>query len=160
MAAPTPVSALVHSSTLVTAGVYLLIFFLPSLNSKIIIFGGILCFVTITLSGISAVLEKDFKKIVAFSTLSQMSLLFFMLFSFKKSFCIFHLFSHAFFKSLLFVGVGAILHARFSSQDSRDFLKTPGRKFSIVGIRLSAVNLIGLFFSQDFYLKTFLFYGV
>ena len=76
IAAPTPVSALVHSSTLVTAGVFLLIFFNDYLNNNLLVIILVVSLVTMFIAGISATLETDFKKIVAFSTLSQIGILF------------------------------------------------------------------------------------
>ena len=101
MAAPTPISALVHSSTLVTAGIWVLIKF-GLQGGPLVIFGSL----TIVLGGAYAVVESDLKKVVAFSTLSQLGLIVFCLGAARAEFRFFHLLAHAFFKSLLFVRVG------------------------------------------------------
>ena len=110
MAAPTPVSALVHSSTLVTAGVYVLIRITPWLTRARLNLLASLGSVTIMIASLSALLENDGKKIVALSTLSQLGL---MIARFCLSLPIivfFHLLAHAFFKALLFLSVGGLIH--------------------------------------------------
>ena len=103
MAAPTPVSALVHSSTLVTAGVYLLIRFRRSfsdwLNTLLLLIAGL----TIFIAGLSANFEYDLKKIIALSTLSQLGLIISILSLGFARLAFFHLLTHALFKALLFV---------------------------------------------------------
>jgi len=121
MAAPTPVSALVHSSTLVTAGVFLIIRFwsLISLFPEVVFFLQVLRSITILLSGSSALVESDLKKVIALSTLRQLRV---MLFSISFGFLyvgIFHLFTHALFKALLFLCAGAIIHRFCHVQDLR-----------------------------------------
>jgi NADH-ubiquinone oxidoreductase chain 5 len=121
MAAPTPVSALVHSSTLVTAGVFLIFrfwYFLGSLE--------VLCFFlffiagfTIFLSGISALFETDLKKIIALSTLSQLSVILFSIRGGFHFFGLFHLYTHALFKALLFLCAGTLIHCFRHVQDLR-----------------------------------------
>nr|UZT67562.1 NADH dehydrogenase subunit 5 [Oberthuerella sharkeyi] len=121
MAAPTPVSSLVHSSTLVTAGIYLMIRFnkLFMINSYIIP-----CIITIGLftmfiSSLSAMFEYDLKKIIAFSTLSQLGLMMMMMPYNLYYYVFFHLISHAMFKSLLFLCSGMIIHSLNNIQDIR-----------------------------------------
>jgi NADH-ubiquinone oxidoreductase chain 5 len=118
IAAPTPVRALVHSSTLVTAGIVLLIKFYFLLNyflfQKFLIFIGL---ATIFSAGLSALIEIDFKKLVALSTLRQIGILVFILGLGTKWLALFHLVSHAFFKSCLFLVVGGGLHFIFTKQD-------------------------------------------
>lgn len=120
MTAPTPVSSLVHSSTLVTAGVYLLIrfyyFFSFNFFFYICMYLGI---VTIGMGGFIAICELDLKKVVAFSTLSQLGLLVFVLRFGEVIICFFHLLSHAIFKSLLFLICGVFIAMRFGVQDVR-----------------------------------------
>nr|UZT67466.1 NADH dehydrogenase subunit 5 [Pujadella villari] len=121
MAAPTPVSALVHSSTLVTAGVYLMIrfnkiFFINKMNLTIMMIG----LMTMLTASINALMEFDFKKIIAFSTLSQLGLMITMLsMNMSPNYIFFHLISHAMFKSLLFLCSGVIIHSMNNHQDIR-----------------------------------------
>lgn len=154
IAAPTPVSALVHSSTLVTAGVFILFYFknyFILINLKLIFFIRIL---TLFFAGIRAILENDFKKIVAFSTLSQVAFLFIIISCIKFFLCFFHLFTHAFFKRILFVCVGGVLHSSNRRQESRRYLKNKlNNKFSLILINLSILNLLGLFFLRGFWRK-------
>lgn len=121
MAAPTPVSALVHSSTLVTAGVYLLIRFYPVISSvwarQVLFFVGSL---TMIISRVGALYETDLKKIIALSTLRQLGLIIIAL---AAGFCIlafFHLLTHALFKACLFLCAGGVIHLYGGSQDIRD----------------------------------------
>jgi NADH-ubiquinone oxidoreductase chain 5 len=121
MAAPTPVSALVHSSTLVTAGVFLLIRFYPFLSS-IPQFHFILLFVavsTILIAGISAATECDMKKIIALSTLRQLGMIITSLGLGIPNFTFFHIVTHALFKALLFICAGEIIAIHAHGQDLR-----------------------------------------
>lgn len=114
MAAPTPVRSLVHSSTLVAAGIYLLIrygevFCEGDLWGRVLMVVG--CF-TFLMSGVGAILEGDVKKIVALSTLRQLGMMVFVLGLGHPMLCLFHTYIHAVFKALLFMGVGVIIHSR------------------------------------------------
>jgi len=115
MAAPTPVSRLVHSSTLVTAGIFLLLrhgfagFTLLSLVGSLTMVGG----------GIVALLGQDAKKIVALSTLSQLGLITYSLAMCSELLTLNHLLVHAYFKRLLFMCVGVLIHSTFGTQESR-----------------------------------------
>nr|YP_009422153.1 NADH dehydrogenase subunit 5 [Cipangopaludina ussuriensis]ASR74847.2 NADH dehydrogenase subunit 5 [Cipangopaludina ussuriensis] len=119
MAAPTPVSALVHSSTLVTAGVFLLIRFFPILEEWNL-FSPLLLVIsvcTMFMAGVGANYENDLKKIVALSTLSQLGMMMMSLALGLPMLAIFHLYTHALFKALLFLCVGVIIHSSISNQD-------------------------------------------
>ena len=121
IAAPTPVSAIVHSSTLVTAGVFLAIRFYPFL-SLLPLFNKILLFVavsTILMAGISATTEHDMKKIIALSTLSQLGIMITRLAFGLVSLTFFHMLTHAIFKSLLFVCAGSFINTHLHRQDLR-----------------------------------------
>jgi NADH-ubiquinone oxidoreductase chain 5 len=155
MAAPTPVSSLVHSSTLVTAGVYLIIRFnLIMMNSFYLI---IISLATMFLSGLRALFETDIKKVVALSTLRQLGLMIFSLSLTLKDLAFFHLISHALFKSLIFLCAGAYIHFYSNRQESREVLKIPffSSLFSVYFI-FSNFSLMGLFFFTGFYSKDFL----
>jgi len=106
MAAPTPVSALVHSSTLVTAGIFLLIRFSNCFSDAFFLFLGCIGFWTMFLASLSACLEHDSKKIIAYSTLRQLGLMIVSLSMGLISFAFFHLLTHAIFKALLFITSG------------------------------------------------------
>nr|AZL35888.1 NADH dehydrogenase subunit 5 [Okiscarta uchidae] len=120
MAAPTPVSALVHSSTLVTAGVYLLIRFNYLIyNFYFIDFFIIISMVTMFFSSISANFEFDLKKIIALSTLSQLGFMMCTLMLGFPTMAFFHLLTHALFSALLFLCAGVLIHCMFGNQDIR-----------------------------------------
>ena len=121
MAAPTPVSALVHSSTLVTAGVFLLIRFYPFLH-QIPQFNQFLLFIATTttlIAGLRANTECDFKKIVALSTLRQLGVIIFRIGLGMPWLAFFHITTHALFKALLFICVGTFINYHLHSQDLR-----------------------------------------
>nr|UFZ13392.1 NADH dehydrogenase subunit 5 [Madachauliodes sp.] len=120
MAAPTPVSALVHSSTLVTAGVYLLIRFNVLLSDTYLsMFVLLIGCLTMFMAGLGANFEFDLKKIIALSTLSQLGLMMSILSLGMPMLAFFHLLTHALFKALLFMCAGVIIHNMLSSQDIR-----------------------------------------
>lgn len=152
MAAPTPVSALVHSSTLVTAGVYLLIRF-----SEVIGVNMFLMYVsvfTIILSGVGANFEIDLKKIIALSTLSQLGVIIITLSLGLVELTFFHLISHALFKSLLFLCAGAYIHRYGDIQDIR-FLGGVGKIFPLTSFLFigCSLSLCGFPFLSGFYSK-------
>jgi len=155
MAAPTPVSALVHSSTLVTAGVYLLIRFNYAINTRgYIRWVLILGILTITMAGGSALIELDIKKIIALSTLRQLGVIFFSLGLGQPFITFFHLVSHAYFKAILFMAAGAAIHR---IKDYQDLRKMGGyhNNHIIIGsiIMISNLSLCGLPFMSGFYSK-------
>jgi NADH-ubiquinone oxidoreductase chain 5 len=156
IAAPTPVSSLVHSRTLVTAGFYLLFRYsnfnsLYHLNSFVLVF----CLLTLFYSGVNGLLEIDFKKIIALSTLRQLSLIFISIRIDIKIISFFHLFTHSFFKSLLFVRVGIIIHQFFSNQDLRNY-NTLFMNILKIRIIFSLLSLIGILFTSGFFRKDFI----
>nr|UZN43719.1 NADH dehydrogenase subunit 5 [Ixodes ovatus]UZN43745.1 NADH dehydrogenase subunit 5 [Ixodes ovatus] len=155
MAAPTPVSSLVHSSTLVTAGIYLLIRFSILFNysfySNILL---ILSSMTLFMAGVGANLEMDFKKIIAFSTLSQLGLIMLILSLGKMEMAFFHLLMHALFKSMLFLCAGLIIHSMGGIQDIRylgNFFCFSPLISGCMG--LSSLSLFGFPFVGGFYSK-------
>nr|YP_009118046.1 NADH dehydrogenase subunit 5 [Brachyuropus grewingkii]AJF22807.1 NADH dehydrogenase subunit 5 [Brachyuropus grewingkii] len=155
MAAPTPVSALVHSSTLVTAGVYLLIRFSEVIQKSEL--GWVLLGVsslTMFMAGLGAVFESDLKKVVALSTLSQLGLMVMILGGGMKELAFFHLITHAMFKSSLFMCVGFMIHSSRSAQDGRQ-MSSFGLSSPSLGVMLGATNLAlcGFPFLAGFYSK-------
>jgi NADH-ubiquinone oxidoreductase chain 5 len=121
MAAPTPVSALVHSSTLVTAGVFLMIRFYPFLRlqpifNKLILF---LAVSTILMAGISATNECDIKKIIALSTLRQLGMIITRIGLGFPQITFIHITIHALFKALLFICAGNLINTHRHAQDLR-----------------------------------------
>nr|YP_010757407.1 NADH dehydrogenase subunit 5 [Aconurella montana]WEU77750.1 NADH dehydrogenase subunit 5 [Aconurella montana] len=164
MAAPTPVSSLVHSSTLVTAGVYLLIRFFNSLvylNSFFLL----ISLMTMVMSSVCASYEYDLKKIIALSTLSQLGLMMSCLFLGMVDFCFFHLLSHAMFKSLLFLCSGIIIHLMMGFQDIRCMgsicLSMPVTCccFNISNLALCGFPFLSGFYSKDLIIDSLSFLG-
>jgi len=143
IAAPTPVSALVHSSTLVTAGIYLLFRF-SSLPTTILLSIGVF---TTLMAGGAACSETDFKKIVALSTLSQLGLIVSTLGLNLRYISFIHLNLHASFKALLFLAVGIVIHTVYGSQGFRK-LGTMVARSSLVGLSfiVSCSSMCGLTF--------------
>lgn len=159
MAAPTPVSALVHSSTLVTAGVYLLIRFnVYFFSSEIFIFILLLMgSLTILISGLGANFEIDFKKIIALSTLSQLGLMISILSIGYIKLAFFHLLIHALFKALLFLCAGIFIHRIINFQDIRVSGGFNGQTIlTLVYFNISRLALCGIPFLAGFYSKDFI----
>lgn len=162
MAAPTPVSALVHSSTLVTAGVYLLIRFYPCIEDTLTTyFLFLISIMTILISGWGANFEVDIKKIIALSTLSQLGLIIIILSIGMPALAFFHLITHAMFKSTLFICGGVIIHISDGSQDSR-FISTLSSSspllmgiFCLTNLALLGFPFLAGYFSKDLVLEYF-----
>merc|ERR1739838_1186290 len=150
MLAPTPVSALVHSSTLVTAGVYLLFRFCP-LYSSLLINVGIF---TTLIAGLSAALECDTKKIIALSTLRQLGLIVTSLGLGSRCLCFAHLNTHAAFKALLFLAIGSYIHSMYGSQESRSVVLLHSNAPLILVVLVSAsMSMCGLVFLSGWVTK-------
>nr|YP_009370858.1 NADH dehydrogenase subunit 5 [Oecanthus sinensis]ARO75193.1 NADH dehydrogenase subunit 5 [Oecanthus sinensis] len=160
MAAPTPVSSLVHSSTLVTAGIYVLIRFgkvLEDYNlSTYLLFIGT---VTMLMAGIGANFEFDLKKIIALSTLSQLGVMMFSIGLMNYELAYFHLLSHALFKALLFLCAGVIIHGFNNLQDIRGmgsiikFMPLTSVCFLISNLALCGMPFLSGFYSKDLILE-------
>nr|WKU83826.1 NADH dehydrogenase subunit 5 [Brachypalpus oarus] len=160
MAAPTPVSALVHSSTLVTAGIYLLIRFNILLNNSfmgqlLLLLSGL----TMFMSGLGANFEFDLKKIIALSTLSQLGLMMMILSMGYYKLAFFHLLTHALFKALLFMCAGAIIHNMNNSQDLRLmgglslYMPLTSSCFNVANLALCGMPFLAGFYSKDLILE-------
>jgi proton-translocating NADH-quinone oxidoreductase chain L len=156
MEGPTPVSALIHAATMVTAGVYLIIrcsaLFecCPSLLKVITIIGALTAF----LGASSAILQNDIKKIIAYSTCSQLGYMVMACGISQYAAAIFHLVNHAFFKALLFLGAGIIIHSLNGEQDMRKM----GGLFKLLPLTyitmlIASFALAGLPFLAGFYSK-------
>lgn len=156
IAAPTPISALVHSSTLVTAGVYLIIRFRSILEKNSPIREGLFTISVLTMffSGLRACFEFDLKKIIAFSTLSQLGVMIMVLSLGYADLAFFHLLVHALFKALLFLSAGAVIHRSFNNQDIRRYVNLDEKSVFLTGvIRICSLSLIGFPFIRGFYSK-------
>nr|YP_010454225.1 NADH dehydrogenase subunit 5 [Adinaefiola ligulata]QXJ42254.1 NADH dehydrogenase subunit 5 [Adinaefiola ligulata] len=163
MAAPTPVSALVHSSTLVTAGVYLFIrfFYYLSMYYWFSMFMIYISIMTTVMSGICALYEYDMKKIIALSTLSQLGVMMMSLGLGMPMMALFHLYTHAMFKALLFMCGGNIIHCFSGKQDMRQ-INNVAKLLPITCMFLNVSNmaLCGLPFLAGFYSKDLIIEGL
>jgi len=153
MAAPTPVSSLVHSSTLVTAGLYVVIRF-----NTIFFFIGLSFFIgvslfTMLLAGAGALIEKDFKKVVALSTLRQLGFILFVICVGNWKLAFVHLIIHAFFKRMLFLRTGSLIRRIIRRQDSRFYGGNLISFASILFFFVSCLCLSGFPFFIGFYSK-------
>nr|YP_009935664.1 NADH dehydrogenase subunit 5 [Mylabris calida]QNS38531.1 NADH dehydrogenase subunit 5 [Mylabris calida] len=154
MAAPTPVSSLVHSSTLVTAGVYLLIRFNYSMTEDMMCFLLFVSSMTMFMSGLGANFEFDLKKIIALSTLSQLGLMMTILSLGEYKLAFFHLLTHALFKALLFMCAGNVIHSMLNCQDIR-FMGSLVQAMPLTCVYMNICNLslCGIPFLSGFYSK-------
>nr|AML25777.1 NADH dehydrogenase subunit 5 [Hydrophilidae sp. BMNH 1274306] len=159
MAAPTPVSSLVHSSTLVTAGVYLLIRFSFALNLNLMYFLLFISTLTMFMAGLGANYEFDLKKIIALSTLSQLGLMMSILSLGEYELAFFHLLTHALFKALLFMCAGCMIHNLLNCQDIRfmgglsNFMPLTCSFFFISNMALCGLPFLSGFYSKDLILE-------
>jgi NADH-ubiquinone oxidoreductase chain 5 len=161
MEGPTPVSALIHAATMVTAGVFLVIrsSFLFEHSYNVLIFVSFLGGLTSLFSGLIGVFQFDIKKVVAYSTCSQLGYMFFSCGMSNYSAGLFHLFNHAFFKALLFLSMGSIIHALCDEQDLRKmgglirYLPITYLMVLIGSLSLLAFPFLTGFYSKDFLLE-------
>ena len=156
MEGPTPVSALIHAATLVTAGVYLLL-----RSSPVIEYGPTTLIVITWVGALTAffaastgLLQNDLKRVIAYSTCSQMGYLFIACGLSQYNVALFHLVNHAFFKALLFLAAGAVLHATYDQQDQRRLGGLIGfLPFTYTAILIGSISLIALPWITGFYSK-------
>ena len=157
MEGPTPVSALIHAATMVTAGVYLLVRAHPIFEAApdIQSLAAILGAVTLVVAGLVALVQWDIKRVIAYSTMSQIGYMFLGAGIGAYGFAIFHLMTHAFFKALLFLAAGVVIHHLHDEQDIR---RMGGLKTALprthVAFLIGTVALVGLppfagFWSKD-----------
>ena len=157
MAGPTPVSALIHAATMVTAGVYMvarsnILYALSPLTMSVVAIVGL---ATALLAAVIALFQNDIKKVLAYSTISQLGLMFLGLGAGAFTGAMFHLMTHAFFKALLFLAAGSIIHALGREQDIRNMgglqKKTPWTYlvFLTAALSISGIPPFSGFFSKD-----------
>ena len=157
MAGPTPVSALIHAATMVTAGVYLIarsgaLFAISPLGSAVVAWLGAL---TALIAAFSAMSQKDIKKILAYSTISQLGYMFAAVGVGAYWVGIFHVFTHAFFKALLFLASGSVIHALDGEQNIekmgglKKYLPITNIMALIATLAIAGVPLLAGFFSKD-----------
>ena len=157
MEGPTPVSALLHAATMVTAGVFLIVrcSFIIEYSENILSFLIFFGIITTFFAGFVAIFQYDIKKIIAYSTCSQLGYMFIACGLSNYHIAMFHLFNHAFFKALLFLSAGAIIHAFFGEQDMRKFggnvlLFMP---FTYICFIIGSLAIMGFPFLTGFYSK-------
>ena len=157
MAGPTPVSALIHAATMVTAGVYMVarcsIIFAsaPAILNVIAVIGLLTAFFAATIG----VVQNDIKKVLAYSTISQLGYMFLAMGVGAFSAGIFHIMTHAFFKALLFLGAGSVIHAMHEEQDIQHYgglrkhMPKTAITFLIAALAISGIPPLSGFFSKD-----------
>ncbi|HEY6243449.1 MAG TPA: NADH-quinone oxidoreductase subunit L [Pyrinomonadaceae bacterium] len=163
MAGPTPVSALIHAATMVTAGVYLIAraHVLFSLAPSVQLVVAIIGLATLLLAGFSALVQRDIKRVLAYSTISQIGYMFLALGVGAWSAAIFHLMTHAFFKALLFLAAGVVIlamheeHDMFKMGGLRSRLPLTFWTFLVGAASLSALPLV----TAGFYSKDLILWG-
>lgn len=157
MAGPTPVSALIHAATMVTAGIYMVVrshvlYTLAPISLEVIGWIGI---ATSILAASIGVFQNDIKKVLAYSTVSQLGLMFAVIGVGAYSAAVFHVVTHAFFKALLFLGAGSVIHAMSGEQDLRfmgglkKHLPKTHLTFFIATLAISGIPPLAGFFSKD-----------
>jgi len=157
MAGPTPVSALIHAATMVTAGVYMIarsniLFTLAPVTLNIVAIVGLS---TAVIAALIAVSQTDIKKVLAYSTVSQLGYMFLGLGVGAYTGAFFHVLTHAFFKALLFLGAGSVIHATSNEQDMRKMGGLKGKlKITFATMLIGTIAISGLppfagFFSKD-----------
>ena len=157
MEGPTPVSALIHAATMVTAGVYLIVRTHPlfELAPRVLELAAGLGAATLVMAGLIALVQTDIKRVIAYSTMSQIGYMFLAAGLAAYSNAMFHLMTHAFFKALLFMAAGLVIHALAGEQDMR---KMGGLRrlmpFTFAGFVIGSLSLAGIppfsgFFSKD-----------
>jgi len=162
MEGPTPVSALIHAATMVTAGVYLLMRTSPLIeySSTVLILCLWLGAITTVFSSLIGLFQQDIKKVIAYSTMSQLGMMVIAVGLSSYNVALFHLVNHAFYKGLLFLGAGAVIHAVADNQDFRKygglrpFLPLSYSVMLIASLSLVAFPFMTGFYSKDFILES------
>lgn len=164
MEGPTPVSALIHAATMVTAGVYLLMRTSPIIeySSTVLILCLWLGGITTVFSSLIGLFQQDIKKVIAYSTMSQLGMMVIAVGLSSYNIALFHLINHAFYKGLLFLGAGAVIHAVSDNQDFRkygglrSFLPLTYSVMLIASLSLVAFPFMTGFYSKDLILESVL----
>lgn len=159
---PTPVSALIHAATMVTAGVYLLMRSSPLIeySSTVLLICLWLGAITTVFSSLVGLFQQDIKKVIAYSTMSQLGMMVIAIGLSSYNLALFHLVNHAFYKALLFLGAGAVIHAVADNQDFRryggliSFLPLTYSVILIASLSLVAFPFMTGFYSKDFILES------
>src|SRR5271163_151906 len=162
MEGPTPVSALIHAATMVTAGVYLLMRTSPLIeySSTVLIISLWLGAITTIFSSLIGLFQQDIKKVIAYSTMSQLGMMIIAVGLSSYNIALFHLVNHAFYKGLLFLGAGAVIHAVADNQDFRKYgglrslLPLTYSVMLIASLSLVAFPFMTGFYSKDFILES------
>ena len=162
MEGPTPVSALIHAATMVTAGVYLLMRSSPLIeySSTVLVLCLWLGAITTVFSSLIGLFQQDIKKVIAYSTMSQLGMMVIAIGLSSYNLALFHLVNHAFYKALLFLGAGSVIHAVADNQDFRkygglrEFLPLTYSVMLIASLSLVAVPFMTGFYSKDFILES------
>jgi NADH-ubiquinone oxidoreductase chain 5 len=162
MEGPTPVSALIHAATMVTAGVYLLMRSSPLIeySSTVLMLCLWLGAITTVFSSLIGLFQQDIKKVIAYSTMSQLGMMVIAVGLSSYNIALFHLVNHAFYKALLFLGAGAVIHAVADNQDFRKygglrpFLPLTYSVMLIASLSLVAFPFMTGFYSKDFILES------
>lgn len=162
MEGPTPVSALIHAATMVTAGVYLLMRSSPLIeySSTVLMLCLWLGAITTVFSSLIGLFQQDIKKVIAYSTMSQLGMMVIAVGLSSYNIALFHLVNHAFYKALLFLGAGAVIHAVSDNQDFRrygglrPFLPLTYSVILIASLSLVAFPFMTGFYSKDFILES------
>ena len=162
MEGPTPVSALIHAATMVTAGVYLLMRASPLIeySSTVLILCLWLGAITTVFSSLIGLFQQDIKKVIAYSTMSQLGMMIIAIGLSSYNIALFHLVNHAFYKGLLFLGAGAVIHAVADNQDFRkygglrSYLPLTYSVMLIASLSLIAFPFMTGFYSKDFILES------
>lgn len=157
MEGPTPVSALIHAATMVVAGVYLVARLLPlfEVAEGTLLIVTLVGIITALFTGFMALAQTDIKKVLAYSTVGQLGFMFAALGSGHPDAAMFHLATHAFFKALLFLGSGSVIHASHHHQEMDDFgglwkkMPVTGTTFFIGSLALAGVFPLAGFWSKD-----------
>ena len=162
MEGPTPVSALIHAATMVTAGVYLLIRISPLIEYSSLVL--LLCLwigaITTVFSSLIGLFQQDIKKVIAYSTMSQLGMMVIAVGLSSYNIALFHLVNHAFYKGLLFLGAGAVIHAVADNQDFRkyggliSYLPLTYSVMLIASLSLVAFPFMTGFYSKDFIIES------
>jgi NADH-ubiquinone oxidoreductase chain 5 len=162
MEGPTPVSALIHAATMVTAGVYLLMRSSPLIeySSTVLLLCLWLGAITTVFSSLIGLFQQDIKKIIAYSTMSQLGMMVIGIGLSSYNIALFHLINHAFYKALLFLGAGSVIHAVADNQDLRkyggliNYLPLTYSVMLIASLSLVAFPFMTGFYSKDFILES------